>query len=275
MDWWYVRAYPGRAAAMDDAVGALVPWLSDVAEREGAERWFFTRYWDMSGHHLRLRLCMPAETADRVHRRLTEVVDLLNQIPQRHASQRLIPGATLHELDGGKRASVCLYAPELAKYGGPRGVSRAEELFTTASRWVADNRLTSLDQPTSRAALAVAYMRTLIPAVLPGEAAKSFWAAHRRQWGGQLRMVTRRQEDLPLLLTRIAAGIGGNAWHAHLRRGLAEHVAAVAATLRSTEADRNPVPRSTLLLHYLHMDMNRWGFLPAEECALGIIASHS
>ncbi|MCX5115213.1 hypothetical protein OOK13_43585 [Streptomyces sp. NBC_00378] len=28
-----------------------------------------------------------------------------------------------------------------------------------------------------------------------------------------------------------------------------------------------------LLLHYLHMDLNRWGFVPAEECLLGVLAS--
>ena len=46
-------------------------------------------------------------------------------------------------------------------------------------------------------------------------------------------------------------------------------------TLNRAEAVRNPVPRPELLLHYLHMEMNRWGFVPAEEFALGVVASTS
>ena len=38
-------------------------------------------------------------------------------------------------------------------------------------------------------------------------------------------------------------------------------------------ADGNPVPREELLLHYLHMDLSRWGFVPAEESLLGVLAS--
>ena len=52
-DWWYVRAYPGHPDLMDEATRVLVPWLAARAAEEGAPAWFFTRYWDMSGHHLR------------------------------------------------------------------------------------------------------------------------------------------------------------------------------------------------------------------------------
>jgi hypothetical protein len=51
------------------------------------------------------------------------------------------------------------------------------------------------------------------------------------------------------------------------------HVETVVRTLDAAAADRNPVPREGLLLHYLHMDLNRWGFVPAEESLLGVLAS--
>ncbi len=45
-------------------------------------------------------------------------------------------------------------------------------------------------------------------------------------------------------------------------------------TLDRAAAAGVPVERAVLLLHYLHMDLNRWGFVPAEESLLGIVAAH-
>lgn len=50
-------------------------------------------------------------------------------------------------------------------------------------------------------------------------------------------------------------------------------VATVVRTLDRAAADGNPVPRWTPLLNSLHMDLNRWGFVPAEECLLDMLAS--
>lgn len=60
---------------------------------------------------------------------------------------------------------------------------------------------------------------------------------------------------------------------APLRESAARHVGTVVRTLDAAAADENPVPREELLLHYLHMDLNRWGFVPAEESLLGVLAS--
>ncbi|MFJ6610509.1 hypothetical protein ACIQPT_09525 [Streptomyces sp. NPDC091289] len=54
---------------------------------------------------------------------------------------------------------------------------------------------------------------------------------------------------------------------------MTRHVETVVRTLGEAAADKNPVPRQELLLHYLHMDLNRWGFVPAEGSLLGVLAS--
>lgn len=274
LDWWYVRAYPGDATLMDEAVTLLLPWLRDLAAREQADRWFFVRYWDMTGHHLRLRARLSADAADRWHARLNDVADLLGHLPSRGEARRLVQGATPVEIRGGRQVTTCLYAPELAKYGGERGVAVAEELFTASSSWIADNSLTKLDQRTERAALAVQFMRDLVKAALPAPEGAAFWAAHRRQWGGHLRMLARDQAELSALLASAASGTGeAGDVASKLGRGVDEHVTSLVAALDRAEAESVPVARSVLLLHYLHMEMNRWGFLPAEECVLGILAA--
>lgn len=272
-DWWYVRAYPGHPDLMDEATLVLIPWLAERAAEHDARAWFFTRYWDMSGHHLRLRLNCSAEGADRVHALLPELVRLLHSLGRPHTAERLVPGSVPQGLPLVKQARTCLYAPELAKYGGAAGAARTEELFTRSCRWYHEARIGSLDPLFDRAALAVTYMRALVEAALPEEARTEFWAAHRRQWGRQLRMAAPEQTELRRLLARAADGIGTVDLDAGPRDGVSGQVAAVVRTLDRAGAEGSPVPRPVLLLHYLHMDLNRWGFVPPEECLLGILAS--
>ncbi|HET6858725.1 MAG TPA: thiopeptide-type bacteriocin biosynthesis protein [Streptomyces sp.] len=274
-DWWYVRAYPGHPDLMDEATLALIPWLAARAAEEAASAWFFTRYWDMSGHHLRLRLSCSADGVDRVHERLPELVGLLHGLGRPVAAERLVPGSVPQGLPLVKQARCCFYAPELAKYGGSRGVSRAEELFTASCGWYDDRRIGALAPLFDRAALAVTYMRTLVDSALGGEDTKGFWTAHRRQWGRQLRMAAPGQEELRALLSRAAQGTGASAvlLDDGLRESVDQQVARVVSTLDAAAGDGNPVPRAVLLLNYLHMDLNRWGFVPAEESLLGVLAS--
>ncbi|MEU5399944.1 lantibiotic dehydratase C-terminal domain-containing protein [Streptomyces sp. NPDC005963] len=275
-DWWYVRAYPGDQDSMDEATRVLLPWLADRASDEDASAWFFTRYWDMGGHHLRLRIQCSADGIDRIHERLPELVALLHTLDRPGPAERLVPGSVPQGLPRIKQASCCLYAPELAKYGGAQGVARAEHLFTASCRWYHDQRIGSLAPLYERAALAVSYMRTLIGAALPDASARTaFWTVHRRQWGRQLRMAAPVQEELRALLSRAAKGTGEAAHRldAPLRESMERQVETVVGTLEAAALDGNPVPRESLLLNYLHMDLNRWGFVPAEESLLGVLAS--
>ncbi|RCG30547.1 hypothetical protein DQ384_14670 [Sphaerisporangium album] len=273
-DWWYVRAYPGHADLMDDATRVLLPWLRAQAAGAGAPAWYFTRYFDMTGHHLRLRLACAPEVADRLHERVPEILGMLHEL-RGGPAERLVPGSVPTGLPSVRRVRPCLYAPELAKYGGPRGAALAEELFTAACEWYVDNDLAGLAPLYDRAAVAVAFMGALVPAALGVGQVPAFWAAHRRQWGLQLRMSVPRPDDLRALLSRASAGIraAGDA-RARLRRDVGERVDAVAAALDRAGREGNPVERPVLLLHYLHMEMNRWGFVPAEECLLGILVAN-
>ncbi|MGW5848661.1 lantibiotic dehydratase C-terminal domain-containing protein [Streptomyces sp. NPDC055254] len=275
-DWWYVRAFPGHPDAIDESTRVLIPWLAERAAEEAASAWFFTRYWDMSGHHLRLRLRCSADGIDRVYGRMPELVALLQALDQPASSERLVPGSVPLGLPMVKQVRCCLYSPELAKYGGARGVARAEELFTASCAWYVDQRIGSLTPLFERAALAVSYMRSLVPAALPDLPAQTaFWTAHRRQWGRQLRMAAPDQAVLRSLLHRAAQGTAEaeGRLDAPLRESAVRHTGTVVRVLDAAAADENPVPRAELLLHYLHMDLNRWGFVPAEECLLGVLAS--
>ncbi|MFI6597067.1 lantibiotic dehydratase C-terminal domain-containing protein [Nonomuraea sp. NPDC050536] len=258
MDWWYARAYPGGQELMDPATRVLVPWL----RAQGGTRWFFIRYWDMTGHHLRLRLQAPPDEIDRVHERVPELralIDTLRPEPE----DRLVTGDFPGPLPAHRAVRTGLYAPEFGKYGGAAGVALAEDLFTRASAWYADNDLTKLARSTDRAWLAVAYLRSVVAAALPPGEKDAFWAAHRRHWGWQLRLAVPDQGRLRELVGRTVASVEPPALD------VGELVSAVVETL-----DQAGMSRAHLLLQYVHMDLNRWGFVPAEECLLGLIAAH-
>ncbi|MGA6175395.1 thiopeptide-type bacteriocin biosynthesis protein [Streptomyces sp. NPDC012600] len=273
-DWWYVRAYPGHPDLMDEATRVLVPWLAAHAAQETASAWFFTRYWDMSGHHLRLRLACPPDSADHVHDRLPELVELLHDLSGPTPAERLVPGSVPQGLPLVRQTRCALYAPELAKYGGSAGVRRAEALFTASSRLYIEQQIGFMEPLFARAALAVAHMSSFVRAALPDQEAQSaFWATHRRQWGRQLAMCAPDQDQRRHLLARAVAGVHATPLEDRHREAVRNHVAAAVRTLDGAARDGNPVPRPVLLLHYLHMDMNRWGFVPAEESLLGVLAS--
>lgn len=267
-EWWYVRVYPGRPDLMDEAARIFVPWLAESADCYGASAWFFMRYVDLTGQHLRLRLRVAPDAADELHSRLPKLQDLVRGLDGTRTDSRLVASAEMATPEGVPRACAGFYAPELRKYGGPTGVRTAERLFTASSRWYLTAGIAASDLRTDRAALAVRLLRTVVAAAVPDQEAE-FWAAHRKQWGTRLRSAMPSQTALREL-TRATATTVARAATPIAADG---HGATLVAVLEEALAAGVAVPRAELLLHYLHMEMNRLGFLPAEECLLGLVAA--
>ncbi|GAA1578032.1 MULTISPECIES: lantibiotic dehydratase C-terminal domain-containing protein [Streptomyces] len=270
-DWWYVRAYPGGPGRMDAAVRTLVPWLAAQAERLGSEEWFFLRYWDATGHHLRLRLRAGAAAVDALdgaaRAELAGLLETLEERPEDTAG--LLPG-TLPEGSPARGVVPAVYAPELAKYGGREGVAVAERIFRLDSAFCADLDLAGLPRRHERAAHAVAFARALTARVLPAQERDVFWVRHRTRWGWQLRLAA-AGEPLRPLLAGLAAGVREQgAPPPEVRERIEAHADEVAGLLL-----RAPGPLPHQLLHHLHMVMNRLGFPPGEEAALGMLAGQA
>lgn len=270
-DWWYVRVYPGGPGRMDAAVRTLVPWLAERAARIGSDEWFFLRYWDATGHHLRLRLRAGSDAVDALDATARpELTGLLGSLEERpEDSVGLLPGA-LPPGSPARGVVPALYAPELAKYGGPDGVAVAERIFRLDSAFCAGSDLAALPRRYERAAHAVHFARALAERVLTPEERDVFWVRHRTRWGWQLRMAAGGEQLRPLL-GRVSAGVrelGPPAPGA--RERIEAHADAVAGLLL-----RAPGARDHQLLHHLHMVMNRLGFPPGEEAALGMLAGQT
>ncbi|MFI9050794.1 lantibiotic dehydratase [Streptomyces sp. NPDC053427] len=111
-DWLYLKLH-GAARAQDDLLRDRLPQLIDRATELGSDDWFFLRYTDDAGHHLRLRL--------------------------HGADPRALWGSVAPEigalLTGWQRAgllrghTLAQYDPETERYGGPAAQRLAERVF--------------------------------------------------------------------------------------------------------------------------------------------------
>ncbi|WP_052757852.1 thiopeptide-type bacteriocin biosynthesis protein [Streptomyces yangpuensis] len=280
-DWWYVRLYPGGLDRLDHGVLRCLPPLVDLARELGADRWFFIQYTDWKGPHLRLRIHGERDTVDRLHRGLPRITRELEALAREPVLSRgaLVPFE--QRPFGGSHVGVetALYEPEEGKYGGPRGIELAEEVFQHSSElalWAGQ-----LSRRPDRAALAALLLNASAAALQDrgtGKDTSWFWERHLAWWthdGGRgaegLRARLRDSADTDPSGIRSRAAEMSLVPDVQVRlRGWTE---VLSAYLARAEADRIPYSAGHLVFHQAHMMCNRLGMLPREEALLGILAS--
>ena len=115
-DWLSWRIYCPRRT-QDTFLREALPGLLDAAAGHGAERWFFIRYTDADGHHLRVRLGGPRAALDAA---------VLPAVRGQLAAAAQAGRIGRHLLDG--------YEPEAERYGGADAIAAAERVFEADSR---------------------------------------------------------------------------------------------------------------------------------------------
>lgn len=114
-DWLYLKI--SLPAAMDKFIIDRLPGLIDSAQQMGASDWFFIRYTDVTGYHLRVRIRTntPECWARSAVRCLSELDDL-----------QLAGHTSSHSIER--------WDPELERYAGVAARSAVEAIFHTDSR---------------------------------------------------------------------------------------------------------------------------------------------
>lgn len=289
--WWFVRLYTHGFDGADPLIGELLPPIIAEARALGVDRWFYMRYVDQHGPHVRLRVLGSRDVLDhlqRIHRDAeAQLADVLNDHRVEHQFIAPIDKAAWEGgRAGGVRASI--YEPELGKYGGPQGLALAEELFEFSSDlglW-ACSRFPKSDE---RAALAAILLHDVADSLLHGPHADTrsrqkvgwdaYWDRHLYWWTAELgdrgpaardgirAKVAARGEQVSAGLDRVAHSPGVRSWRRRWGQAVDSylHRAAVA------DVERTP---AHLAFHQGHMMLNRLGFLPREEAVLGVHARH-
>lgn len=275
IDWWYARVYPGSCSQMDYASQLVLPWLKFQAEALGASKWYFIRYVDFWGHHLRLRIQTNPSGVDCLVSKHKELLFMIKECKESHSYERLLPGAEFYSTKSIPEVKISIFTPELEKYGGICGNEIALHLFTQSTEWYVENCIYNFPQKTVRSKLALQYLSRLVSTALSDSEQQQFWHMHRIQWGWQLTRLFQSRNELNERCRIAFRELSEISLSPNLDDEISSLASNVIESATAASMCSNSVSRIQYLLEFLHMDMNRWGFMPSEECLLGILAEKS
>jgi len=282
-DWVYLKLYLSAQAERADAL------LADLGARMRAnphlERWFFIRFLDEQGFHIRLRALPKPEEREAALRRLSgdcsEVLDrIYDYVASTYQPMVRLPDymeAEAPPATGRVHFVSDAYAPEHDKFGNGRGMAIAEGVFHASSE-VAQRVLAAeaagLYSRKSIAPFLLEAAREAFPSIAAGE----FWSQYSLYWlGGDgpaaqdwRERFLRKGAELgaqgidpidPAELTEAARQVV-----AYWREGLA---AAATAYARLPAGERGRA--DVLSLNFAHLMMNRIGVATLEESYLAAL----
>lgn len=256
-----------RDFSLDDAVISRViqPVMTQNCQ---PGTWHYLRYFDERGPHVRVRLFTEDASEEKalldtitagLEARLRSTLDSSGPGDYRATSVYAERNLQLPSTrDAGVR--ICLYEPEMQKYGGAGALRAAERIWNTSTR-EALHHLDPAWTPTSRLAHAAAdaYLATRHFFAHDFEAIRSFWTVYARFWsGGDQNRLAALPEDATLhdLLPEL------------------EERTETPATLRSSwpaQLAQMCESEATMLNHQLHLHNNRLGVSPGDEAALAVL----
>jgi hypothetical protein len=180
--WYYLKFYVGAATTrLDPLIVKLIPELASATSAI-ADRWFFIRYIDEGGVHLRIRF---HAAAPEHHAELNRVVD---QVCQRsitllaalaastYRSALPIPTPAMPASAVGLIPDV--YEPEVAKFG-VTSMSVAERLFQVSSELAVEILRSDLANKVSRKTVAPLLMHEVVRAF---PSPRDFWYDYADYW---------------------------------------------------------------------------------------------
>jgi hypothetical protein len=259
----------------------IVDTLPRVLERVPVEHWFFLRYLDEDGLHLRVRLRLDQAHTRQVKEELQRAMRALPMIPASDYVP-LLSNPNLSFEAGAEVGDVALrearYEPEYERFGGPAGVSVAERFFELSSELA----LRALQAETlggeSRKTLATSFMHALLA---EDPAPAEYLRAYRSYWGYDAaftesvstRFAAKAEAliaDAVELVPR-ALDAGSQQLLARWREGYARLRREYAAL--GHDLHTRPVPQS-LCFNFMHLMNNRLGFSKLEEMYLATLLEY-
>lgn len=189
--WLYFRLYPGQSMNRCDQV--LINAAKMIEDNAAFVRWFYIRYFDQTGFHLRLRMLPAAGQEKKAREAAGSILNtLIKKMPgyavTSHTAMVSPPG--INSNDGWIPASsegahfvADTYEPEYEKYGGPVGTPIAEQLFMASSQIAVAILADEAADRYSRKTLVPCLMRACLETFRPAPTEK-FWNQYALFWLG-------------------------------------------------------------------------------------------
>ena len=188
--WIYFKLYLGNAI---DRMDRLIVELGQAVPRlQGVEGWFYIRYFDEEGAHVRLRVKGAPDCCEPLRRELTDLCTrylggLHSVAPSDYYPMVTAPGfkETVERLTGGHndvRLVKAIYEPEYHKFGGQNGMPIAERLFQASSEIACGILIDESRNLYSRKDMFPELMDAAFRAFAPGDDEKAFWHEYGFYW---------------------------------------------------------------------------------------------
>jgi thiopeptide-type bacteriocin biosynthesis protein len=281
--WVYFKLYLGEAIERCD--GLIVDLLPKLCELPGIERWFFIRYLDERGFHLRLRFrtrsAALADLDEQFRNICQKALLQLPLIPESDYYPMVPPlvDATHIPSSGVIGVTADDYVPEWDKFGGEVGMPIAEEFFEVSSRIAVAVLRHEAQGEVSRKTLAPCFMQAVPDAFRFAQSHAEFWQNYSFYWLGSRtppahdlreRFFTKgrslHQGGIPIVAPREAlpdlAGALLESWVEHL------HGAAKAYEYAGDLGDVTP---EMLAFNFVHLMNNRLGLYALDEAYLAAL----
>lgn len=280
-DWVYLKIYPGtKVGGMD---GIVLDVIGDVLGAVKSPPWFFLRYLDDKGPHIRLRFAVPAahldDITDEASIRCEGLLDQLVSKPD-SSYRGLIP---LPEAPDGFPAGHFGviredYLPELEKFGGLEGMAIAERLFQHSSEVALLVLAAERNGKASRKTLAPWLMQVGVES-LGAKLPREFWRRYSEYWlGGSKSAATAWREQFARKHQQLAA-VGVSVLPPATTLTAVENEAVATWRTALGEARRRydrcdgvgEEEKQQVFWNFIHLMNNRLGIGPLEEAYLATL----
>lgn len=185
--WSYYKVYLGRYTPQMDF--ACVRLAKELQEKFAPQEWFFLRYADTTGPHLRFRWKDAPDGAARAPAFETVVEDLLCEMvytpPSTYRPLVNLGHAPPAPAEGRSPQAFAYrddYRPEFEPFRGPDYIDVAHGLFQGSSEVAVSILGMELDGGPSRKSLAPALMRRVLDALVPRAEHEEFLEGYLRYW---------------------------------------------------------------------------------------------
>jgi thiopeptide-type bacteriocin biosynthesis protein len=285
-DWLYLKIYPRNLNQLDHVVRQIVsPAIRHARADADLERWFFVRYADERGWHIRLRLRGSEPARRRWFSEFSGLIDAtLPSLPEDNSTERrLIPTSGAARVQTAQAGyALASYEPECEKYGGVAGMGIAEEFFEASSE-LAVQALQQVSASGDHQILVLALTRSLVWQTHETQADREcFLRRYLWYWTGQdgfgARRVRRKlREAAARRMDFLSRQFASLKTHPVLSAFLGDFERAIRATLSKLQRVERYLTESpsSLSFEYLHMSNNRLGVFPLEEAYVAALLLES
>jgi thiopeptide-type bacteriocin biosynthesis protein len=279
-DCLYYKIYTaGGAAALE---WLIVETLPKVLAAGPMRRWFFLRYWDEGGLHLRLRL-WPERSVPALREAVGPLLDrALAEVPESPrgfhrpavVARNAVAAANIARTRS--RVEPAVYEPEVEIFGAA-GIEIAERLFTCSSEVALDVLVAERDGRCSRKGVSLALMSAVLDAFPPAVGVEGFWQRYADYWLGRdpEQRGSWRQQFEARAETLEARGAAFPIPEDQLPAAAVDAVRRWRSALHSAAGDfaglREAPAIDDLASHFVHLTNNRLGLLHLEEAYFAVL----